>query len=114
MYTMSGRLGFDYGDLWSTVKNTTVDIVKALPGATQAAVEKTVTEKVTPLAQKAVQAKTENVLKKGNVAMMLLGGAALGALVAGGGWQRRTVGGLVVGAAATAVGWKIGWLEDRG
>jgi F0F1-type ATP synthase assembly protein I len=112
MITMQG-LGLDYGSIWSTTKSVGTDILKSLPGAVTASVEKTVTEKVTPIAQQMVEAKTQSVIKKGNVALFLVGGVTLGALLAGGSWQRRAVGGAILGATATAVGWQIGWLTDK-
>jgi uncharacterized protein (DUF697 family) len=120
MITMQGTdygTGFfggpDYGQIWNTAVGVGTDIVKALPGAVQAAAAKTVTDKLTPIAQQAVQNKTQSVIKKGNVAMFMVGGGVLGALIAGGSWQRRTFGGVVIAAAATAVGWQIGWLADK-
>jgi hypothetical protein len=106
-------LGTDYGQIWDTAVGVGTDIVKALPGAVQSAAAKTVTDKLTPIAQRAVDAKAQNVIKKGNVAMFMVGGGVLGALVAGGSWQRRAFGGVAIAAAATAVGWQIGWLADK-
>lgn len=108
-----GDLGIDWSAAWNTAVKTTTDIVKSLPGAVQSAAEKTVVDKLTPIAQQAVNAKAQSVLNKGNVAMFAIGGGALGAIIAGGTWQRRTIGGIVIGAAATAVGWQIGWLADK-
>jgi hypothetical protein len=109
-----GDLGIDWSAAWDTAVSTTEDIAKSLPGALKTAAEKTVSSKVTPIAQQMIEAKTQSVIKAGNVAMFLVGGAVLGALVAGGSWQRRAVGGTIIGVAATAVGWQIGWLADKG
>jgi hypothetical protein len=108
-----GDLGVDWSAAWNTAVSTTEDIVKSLPGAVTAAAEQTVANKVTPIAQQMVAAKTQSVISKGNVAMYMVGGGALGALVAGGDWRRRTIGGIVIAAAATAVAWQIGWLADK-
>jgi hypothetical protein len=108
-----GGLGTDYGQIWDTAVGVGTDIVQALPGAVQSAAVKTVTDKLTPIAQKAVEAKTQTVIKKGNVAMFMVGGGVLGALIAGGSWQRRAFGGAILAAASTAVGWQIGWLADK-
>jgi hypothetical protein len=109
-----GDFGLDYSQILQTGKQVGLDILKSIPGAAGSAVEKVIVEKTTPVAQGIVQAKTQRVIKKGNVALFLVGGATLGALVAGGDWRRRSVGGIIVGTAATLVGWKIGWLEDQG
>lgn len=108
----AGGLGFSWDDVWSTTKSVGGDILTSIPGAAGQAVEKVVIEKTTPIAQQIVAAKTTRVLKKGNVALMLVGGGALGGFVAGGSWRRRAVGAIVVGGVATLVGWKIGWLAD--
>jgi len=110
--TRQGGLGLDWEDVWSTGKDVTGDIIKNIPGAAGQAGEKVIIEKTTPLAQQIVAAKTTRVLKKGNVALMLVGGGVLGGFVAGGSWRRRAVGAIVVGGVATLVGWKIGWLAD--
>ena len=108
-----GDLGVDWSAAWDTVVNTAEDIVKSTPGAVVNAATQNATNKLMPIAQKAVDAKAQSVISKGNVAMFMLGGGVLGALVAGGSWQRRTVGGVIIAAAATAAGWQIGWLADK-
>src|SRR5512143_1840941 len=98
--------GFSWSKVWDAAKGTTIDIVKSIPGAATGAVQKTIVEKVTPLAQQVATAKTERVLNKGNVALMLVGGGALGALLAGGSWQRRAIGAATLATAGFAVGWQ--------
>jgi hypothetical protein len=110
--TRAGGLGLDWEDVLSTGKTVIGDIIKSIPGAAGQAVEKVIIEKTTPIAQQIATAKTTRVLKKGNVALMLVGGGVLGGFVAGGSWRRRAVGAIVVGGVATLVGWKIGWLAD--
>lgn len=109
--TRAGGLGL-FDEIWSTAKKVGGEIITSVPGAAAKAVEKVVVEKTTPIAQKIATAKTTRVLKKGNVALMLIGGGALGAFVAGGSWQRRAVGAVLVGGVATLAGWQIGWLAD--
>ena len=108
-----GDLGIDWSAAWDTAVGAAKGIAKNLPGAVVTAAEGTVTDQLTPIAQRAAEAKTQSVIKKGNVAMMMVGGGVLGALVAGGSWQRRAVGGTIIGVAATVVGWQIGWLADK-
>ena len=108
-----GDLGIDWSAAWDTAVSTAEDIVTSTPGAVVKAAEQNVTNKLTPIAQRALEAKTQSVISAGNVAMFLVGGSVLGALVAGGTWQRRAVGGAIVGIAATAVGWQIGWLATK-
>jgi len=108
-----GNLGTDWTSVANTIVDTATDIVKSTPGALVTAATQNATNKLMPIAQRAVDAKAQSVIKKGNVAMFMVGGGVLGALVAGGSWQRRTVGGLIIAAASTAVGWQIGWLADK-
>ncbi len=109
---MAGVLD-DLKTVYQTAKTVGADIIKTVPGAVTSAVTKTVVEKTTPIAQQYVEAKTQRVIKKGNVALFLVGGGTAGALLAGGSWQRRAVGGTILGIAGLLVGWKIGWLEDK-
>ena len=121
MITMQGAYGTGYfdglGTDWTSVANTVwdtaKDIVTSTPNALVNAATQNATNKLLPIAQQAVDAKAQTVIKKGNVAMFMLGGGALGALVAGGDWRRRTIGGIIIASAATAVGWQIGWLADK-
>ncbi len=115
MYVMgtAPNLGFDYSAAWDAAKQAAKDFVKGLPGAVQNEAEKQVAAQAQPIIQAQAAAKTQRVIDKGHRAMMLVGGATLGALIAGGTWQRRVVGGTLVGAAAVAAGWQIGWLEDK-
>jgi hypothetical protein len=108
-----GGLGTDWSAGWDTAVKTVTDIVTSTPTALVNAATQNATNKLMPIAQKAVEAKTQSVIKKGNVAMFMVGGGVLGMLVAGGSWQRRAVGAAAVAVAATAVGWQIGWLADK-
>jgi hypothetical protein len=108
-----GDLGVDWTAAWNTAVDTATSIVKTTPKAVVDAATQNAASKLIPIAQKAIDDKAQSVIKKGNVAMFMLGGGALGAIVAGGSWQRRTVGGLIIAAAATAAGWQIGWLADK-
>jgi hypothetical protein len=114
---MITNFGLDLTSIWKDIKTASTELVKQLPGEAKKLVERKVTEKVgqvvTPIAQKIATEKTQRVISKGNVAMYALGGTALGALVAGGGVGRRTVGGLVIGAAGTIVAFKMGLLYDQ-
>ncbi len=114
---MRNNLGFSVSDVWKDIKTASGQFVSQLPGDIKRVITSNVTDKVqqvaTPIAQKLAQEKTERALSKGNVAMYALGGVALGALVAGGRWPRRTVGGLVIGTASTLIAFKMGLLYDR-
>jgi len=117
----TGNLGIDWNALYQTGKDAAESLVeKDLP----AAVTKTVTQKATaiatPLVTQAAQNKASNVATKGQVALWTsIGGGIgilLGALIAGGSWQRRAVGGGIAGLVGAAGGAlasvKIGLLID--
>jgi hypothetical protein len=107
------NLGIDYGALWTAAKQGAVDLVtKDLPAAAQKAVVAKAQSVAQPVVQQVVQAKAERAVSKGNVALFALGGVAIGALIAGGSWKRRAVGGGVVGALGALAGFKIGLLTD--
>jgi len=102
-------LGFDYGALWSSVKQAGADLItKELPAAAQTAVEKQVSKVATPIVQQQAQKTAATAYSKGSVAAFAAGGALLGAVIAGGTWKRRAVGGVVLGAAGAFVGFKFG------
>jgi hypothetical protein len=114
---MRSNLGIDVSSIWKDIKTAGGQLVSQLPSEVQRTVTRSVTDKVqqvvTPVAQKLAQEKAERAIGKGNVAMYALGGAVLGALVAGGSWPRRAVGGLAIGAAGTLVAFKMGLLYDQ-
>jgi len=110
---LAGELGLDYNALWNAAKKAGTELVtKDLPTA----VEKTVTSKAvavaTPVVQKAAAQKTKAAYSAGNVALFTAGGLLIGALIAGGGWQRRAVGGVVVGGLGALASFKIGLLKS--
>lgn len=111
------QLGLDLTSIWQQAKAAGKDFITQLPGEIKKTVVKSATEKVsqvaTPIATKVAQEKTQRVISKGNVAAFALGGLALGALVAGGSWQRRAVGGIAVGTVSTLVGFQMGMLYDQ-
>jgi hypothetical protein len=113
---MIGDLGIDYGALWQSAKAAGASLIKELPGAVESTVTKAISQKAqsvaAPIIQQIAQEKAQRVITKGNVILFTLGGAALGALIAGGGWKRRTVGGVLIGAAGAYAGTKIGLLTD--
>lgn len=102
-------LGFDVGSLWSSISTAGKDLIsKEIPAAVQAAVTKQASAVATPLAQQAAQQKAQQAYSKGSVALFAVGGLALGAILAGGGWQRRAIGGAVLGSVGAFVGFKFG------
>jgi hypothetical protein len=104
--------GIDYGKLWSDVKAG----AGALPGELYQKVVGTVQDKavamVTPTVQKQTEAKAARVVSKGNIALMAGIGALAGLLIAGGTWQRRTVGGGVGAILGGLAGLKVGLVGD--
>jgi hypothetical protein len=114
---MQSNLGLDVGSIWRDIKTASGQLISQLPSDIKRVVVNDVTDKVqqvaAPVVSKIAQEKTARVVSKGNVVMYALGGVALGALVSGGGWQRRSIGGLVVGAAGTLVAFQMGLLYDK-
>jgi hypothetical protein len=114
---MQSSLGLSISDVWKDIKTASGQFVAQLPGDVKRVVERNVTDKVqqvvTPVAQKLAEEKAQRIVSKGNVAMYALGGLVLGALVAGGSWKRRSIGGLAVGTAGTLVAFKMGLLYDK-
>jgi len=103
----------DYGALWSNIKTGASDLVtKDLPNAVQQALAKKTQALIAPVVRQAAQAKAERAISKGNVALFTAGGVLVGALIAGGSWKRRAVGGGVVGVLGAFAGFRIGLLTD--
>jgi hypothetical protein len=110
---ISGQLGIDYGALWTSVKEASKELVtKTLPAAAEKAVSDQAQKVAAPVIQKMAEEKAQRVVSKGKVALMATAGVLLGALVAGGKWQRRALGGVVIGSLSTIAGIKIGILTD--
>jgi hypothetical protein len=113
---IAGNLGLDYGALWQSAKQAGGELYKDLPGVVKQAVGKTVSQKVsqvaTPVIQQIAKEKAQRVLSKGNVVLFAVTGATLGALVAGGNWKRRTLGGSIIGVVGALVGTKIGFIYE--
>lgn len=111
------HLGLSVDDVWKDIKTASKQFAAQLPGDVKRVIERNATDKVEqvvlPVAKTITQEKTQRVVSKGNVALYALGGLALGALIAGGGWSRRAVGGLAVGGAGTIVAFKMGLLYDK-
>jgi hypothetical protein len=119
---MSGvNLGIDLGNLVKSAESAGESLVtQDLPNA----LTKTVTSKVqsvaTPVVQQLVQQKASNVVSQGQMALWAgtAGGAGvlIGALMAGGSWKRRAVGGGILGAILAGAGafasFKIGMLKS--
>jgi len=105
--------GVDFNALWSSVKKAGTELItKDLPNA----VEKTVVNKAatvaTPVVQQVAMQKTKAAVSAGNVALFTAGGVLLGALIAGGSWQRRSIGGVVIGGLGAFAGFRIGLLKQ--
>jgi hypothetical protein len=113
---LQGARGFgaiDYGALWSNIKTGTADLVtKDLPSAIQKTIENKAVATVQPTVQAQVEAKAARVMSAGNIALTSGIGLLAGLLVAGGSWQRRTVGGVVGGILGGLAGLKIGLVGD--
>jgi hypothetical protein len=117
----AGNLGIDWDALYQTGKDAAESLVtKDLPSAVTKTITQKATTVATPFVTQAAQNKASNVAAKGQVAMWTgIGGGIgllLGALIAGGSWQRRAVGGGVAGLVGAAGGalasTKIGLLID--
>ena len=114
---MSSNLGLDFSALYQQAKQAGTELYQELPKQLKATATNAITDKVgqvaTPVAQQIAQEKTARVVSKGNVALYSAGGVALGALVAGGRWPRRAIGGLAVGLASALVAFQMGLLYDK-
>lgn len=109
MITPTGVEGIDYGALWSDIKTGAMDLItKDLPKTVQATIENKVVSVVQPTVQKQVEAKAAKVVSTGNVVLTSSIGLVAGLLIAGGSWQRRSVGGVVGGILGGLAGLKIG------
>jgi hypothetical protein len=112
MITTDTGLGIDYGKLWSDVKTAAGGLPGELYQQVKKTVEGKVTQAVTPTVQAQVEAKAQRVMSKGNIALMAAIGATAGLLIAGGSWQRRTVGGSVGAILGGLAGLKVGLVGD--
>lgn len=103
-----GTLDLDYNALWEQAKTAgTALVTKDLP----AAVEQAVVQRAQAVATPIVQRKAQSAVSKGNVTLFAAGGVVLGALIAGGGWQRRAIGGAAVGGLSAFLSFKLGLAE---
>jgi hypothetical protein len=116
MMTVDGAddLGaIDYGSLWSNIKTSTSELfTKELPTAIRKSIENKAMDAVAPTVQKQAEAKAARVASKGNIALTAGIGLTAGLLVAGGSWQRRTMGAVVGGILGGLAGLKIGLISD--
>ena len=105
--------GIDPGAIWDTTKQNAKDLVfKDLPGAAVKVVKEKAAAAASPIVESVAQKKAERVISKGNIALTASIGLAAGALVAGGSWQRRAIGGAVGGILGGLAGLKIGLVGD--
>jgi|WetSurMetagenome_2_1015567.scaffolds.fasta_scaffold962857_1 hypothetical protein len=103
------NLGFDYGSLWSSIQTAGKDLItKELPSAVQTAVTKQASAVVAPIVQEQAKQTAQKAYSTGNVVGFAAAGILLGAVIAGGGWQRRAVGATVLGAAGGLIAFKFG------
>jgi hypothetical protein len=110
----SGLLGagIDYGKLWSDVEAGITSLPGELYKKGVDVVQGKVVAAVTPTVQAQIEAKAQRVVSKGNIALTAGIGALAGLLVAGGSWQRRTIGGSVGAILGGLAGLKIGLVGD--
>lgn len=105
--------GINAREIWDTTKQNAKDLVlKDLPGAVVKTVKEKAAATTAPIVESVAQKKAERVVSKGNIALTAGIGLAAGALVAGGGWQRRAIGGAVGGILGGLAGLKIGLVSD--
>jgi hypothetical protein len=110
---ITGNVGsVDYGKLWSDIKTSASDLPGDLYKKAVSTVEQKVTTAVAPTVQKQAEAKAQRVISTGNIALMAGIGAAAGLLIAGGTWQRRTIGGGVGAILGGLAGLKVGLVGD--
>ena len=121
MIFSGANLGFDWEAAGKSLVSAGGDLLtKELPDALTKTVQTKAQAVATPYVQQLVQNKASAAVSKGNVALWAgVGGGAgllIGALLAGGSWQRRATGGGVLGAvlagAGAFAGLKIGLLRD--
>ena len=105
-------LGIDYGKLYQDTKKAAGELITALPKQAWETIQAKTVEAVTPTVQAQVEAKAHRVISKGNIALMAGIGATAGLLIAGGSWQRRTVGGGVGAILGGLAGLKVGLVGD--
>jgi hypothetical protein len=111
--TSANGLGIDFSALWKSAKEAGTELItKTLPEAAEKAVSAQAQKVAAPVIQQMAQEKATRVLSKGKVALMASAGVLLGALLAGGDWKRRALGGVVIGGLSTVAGIKIGLLSD--
>ena len=115
------NLGIDWGALYQSAKTGGMDLLtKDLPAAAERAVVAKTQSIITPVATQLAVEKANKAVNKGKVALITgIGGGVgllMGALIAGGSWKRRAVGGVVAGSVLAGAGalasFKIGLLTD--
>ena len=105
--------GINPGAIWNDVKQNAKDLVlKDLPGAAVKTVQEKIAKTAEPVVAAVAQKKAERVVSKGNIALTASIGGVAGLLVAGGSWQRRSIGALVGGVLGGLAGLKIGLVSD--
>lgn len=105
--------GIDPAKIWSSVATSAKDLVTSdLPKAVVQTVQSKAASVAEPVVQSAAQAKAKRVISKGNIAATAGIGLLAGALISGGSWKRRAVGGAVGAILGGLAGLKIGLVSD--
>ena len=112
MIISSAGLGIDFSQLWNNVKTAAQELPGELYRKSVETVENKTVQAVQPTVQAQIEAKAQRVVNKGNVAMMAAAGGLAGVLIAGGNWQRRTVGGSVGAILGGLAGLQVGLAGD--
>jgi hypothetical protein len=112
MITSDIGAGVDFSKLYQDAKAAVVSLPGELYKQAVGTVENKVVQAVQPTVQAQVEAKAKRVVSTGNIALTAGIGALAGLLVAGGTWQRRTVGGGVGAILGGLAGLKIGLVGD--